>query len=88
VNIVDVTRPENMVETGKYDTYPQGSGGSFDGCWGVYPFLPSGNLVVSNITPGELWILTPSYQRACYLEGKITDASTGAPISGAQVLFN
>ncbi|HAD11617.1 MAG TPA: hypothetical protein DCF33_04170 [Saprospirales bacterium] len=88
VNIVDVTRPENLVETGKYDTYPQGSGGSFDGCWGVYPYLPSGNLVVSNITPGELWILTPSYQRACYLEGKITDASTGASISGALVLFN
>ncbi|MDX1911486.1 MAG: choice-of-anchor B family protein, partial [Saprospiraceae bacterium] len=85
VNIVDVTDPRNLVETGIYDTYPQGSGGSFDGCWGVYPYLPSGNLVASNITPGELWVLTPSYQRACYLEGLVTDAATGLPIIGATV---
>ncbi|MDO8367551.1 MAG: choice-of-anchor B family protein [Saprospiraceae bacterium] len=87
LNIVDVTNPNNLVETGKYDTYPQGSGGSFDGCWGVYPFLPSGNLVASTINPGELWVLTPSYQRACYLEGKITDAANGQPLIGATVQF-
>jgi choice-of-anchor B domain-containing protein len=85
VNIVDVTDPRNLVETGIYDTYPQGSGGSFDGCWGVYPYLPSGNLVASNITPGELWVLTPTYQRACYLEGTITDASSDLPLAGATV---
>ncbi|MBK6995053.1 MAG: choice-of-anchor B family protein [Lewinellaceae bacterium] len=85
VTIVDVTNPNNLVETGNYDTYPQGSGGGFDGCWGVYPYLPSGNLVASNITPGELWVLTPSYQRACYLEGKITDAANGQPLAGATV---
>ncbi|MFN0214935.1 MAG: choice-of-anchor B family protein [Saprospiraceae bacterium] len=85
LNIVDVTKPNSLVETGKYDTYPQGSGGGFDGCWGVYPYLPSGNFVAGNINPAELWVLTPSYQRACYLEGKITDASNGQAISGAQV---
>jgi len=85
VTIVDVTNPNFLVETGNYDTYPQGSSGSFDGCWGVYPYLPSGNLVASNITPGELWVLTPTYQRACYLEGTITDAANGLPIAGATV---
>ena len=85
VTIVDITNPGNLVETGHYDTYPQGSGGSFDGCWGVYPYLPSGNLVASNITPGELWVLTPTYKRASYLEGKITDAATGLPLTGATV---
>ncbi|MFN0036809.1 MAG: choice-of-anchor B family protein [Saprospiraceae bacterium] len=85
VTIVDVTKPNSLVETGNYDTYPQGTGGSFDGCWGVYPYLPSGNLVVGNINPGELWMLTPSYQRACYLEGKITDATNGLPLVGATV---
>ncbi len=85
VNIVDISQPNSLVETGKYDSYPQGSGGTFDGCWGVYPYLPSGNLVVGNITPGELWMLTPSYQRASYLEGRITDASNGQPIIGATV---
>jgi choice-of-anchor B domain-containing protein len=87
LTIVDVTKPDNMVETGKYDTYPQGSGGTFDGCWGVYPYLPSGTLVASNITPGELWVLSPTYQRASYLEGKITDAVNGQPIAGASVQF-
>jgi len=85
LTIVDVTKPNNLVETGKYDTYPQGGGGGFDGCWGVYPYLPSGNLVAGNIAPGELWVLTPNYQRACYLEGKITDASNGAALPGATV---
>ncbi|MFN0176434.1 MAG: choice-of-anchor B family protein [Saprospiraceae bacterium] len=85
VTIVDVTNPNTLVETGNYDTYPQGSGGSFDGCWGVYPYLPSGNLVASNIEPGELLVLTPTYQRASYLEGKITDAATGQPLAGATV---
>lgn len=85
VNIVDVTDPHNLVETGIYDTYPQGSGGTFDGCWGVYPYLPSGNFVASNITPGELWVLTPTYQRACYLEGLVTDAASGLPLIGTTV---
>lgn len=85
VTIVDVSKPDNLVETGHYDTYPQGSGGTFDGCWGVYPYLPSGNLVATNITPGEIWVLTPKYQRACYLEGKITEQSSGLPLIGATV---
>jgi len=85
VTIVDVTNPGILVETGNYDTYPQGSGGSFDGCWGVYPYLPSANLVASNISSGELWVLTPTYQRACYLEGAITDAANGLPLVGATV---
>ena len=86
VTIVDATNPGNLVETGNYDTYPQGSGGgSFDGCWGVYPYLPSGNLVAGNITPGELWVLTPTYRRACYLEGTITGVANGQPIFGATV---
>jgi choice-of-anchor B domain-containing protein len=84
VVITDVTRPENLVEVGRYDTYPQGSGSGFSGCWGVYPFLPSGNLVASDINNG-LFVLTPSYVRACYLEGIITDSLTGAPLNNATV---
>ena len=87
--IVDVTRPDNLVQVGNYDTYA-GSGGGTDGCWGVYPFLPSGTIVATNISAlgtgnGELWVITPQYVRACYLEGKITDAVTGNPINGANV---
>lgn len=80
--IVDVGKPDNMVVMGWYDTYTQGSGNGFNGCWGVYPYLPSGNIVASDINNG-LYILGPTYQRAAYLEGIITDANTSAPLFNA-----
>jgi len=88
--IVDVMRPANMVQVGNYDTYPNGSGTGFNGCWGVYPYLPSGNILASNISGssasnGELMILTPDYVRGCYVEGEITNASNGLPLNGALV---
>ncbi len=88
--IVDISRPDNLVQVGNYDTYPGGSGGNSEGCWGVYPFFPSGNIIASTITAigtnnGELWVLSPDYVRACYLEGKITDGLTGAPLNGALI---
>ena len=42
ISIVDASKPAHLVQTGFYDTSPN-SGGGFSGCWGVYPFLPSGN---------------------------------------------
>lgn len=92
VSIVDVSRPENLVQVGLYDVAPQLSGDGFLGCWGVYPFLPSGNILAAVIggpgnlsETGELWVLTPQYKRACYLEGKVTAAANGNPLTGAQV---
>lgn len=88
VTVVDITRPANLVQVGNFDTY-SGSGSGFEGCWGVYPYLPSGNLLISNITAsptiqdGEMKVLTPTYIRACHLEGTVTDASTGLPLAGA-----
>jgi choice-of-anchor B domain-containing protein len=79
----DVTRPQNMVHVGLYDTY-NGSSGNFVGCWGVYPYLPSGNWVVSNIE-GEFYVVTPTYKRACYLEGVVTDSITKQPLSGVDI---
>jgi len=88
--ITDVSRPDNMVQVGNYDTYPTGSGSGFSGCWGVYPYLPSGNILLSNIngassSNGELWIVSPNYVRGCYVEGTITSAATGFPLNGAKV---
>ncbi len=84
VVIVDVSRPDNPVEVGKYDTYPQGSGGGFSGCWGVYPFFPSGTIVASDINNG-LFVLTPTYVRGCYLEGTVRDSLTSFVLSGVSV---
>lgn len=92
LNIVDAHRPENLVMVAQYDTWPT-SGADFDGCWGVYPYLPSGNLIATNIPntnggTGRLFVLTPTYQRACYLEGQILDGCTGQPLAGAEIKFN
>lgn len=84
VVIFDVARPDNLVEVAYYDTSPQTSGGGFAGCWGIYPYLPSGIFIASDIENG-LYVLGATYQRACYLEGVITDANTSQPISGATI---
>jgi choice-of-anchor B domain-containing protein len=83
VKIVDAHRPTNLIEVGSYDTF-KGNDGGFEGSWGVSPYLPSGLIIASDITNG-LFVLKPTYQRACYLEGSITDAQTGMPINGATV---
>jgi choice-of-anchor B domain-containing protein len=90
VTIVDVTDPSNMVQVGNYDIDPNVSGGGQMGCWGVYPYLPSGNLVATIMTgnpsnAGEVWVLTPTYKRAAYLGGIVTDGSTGNPVVNAKV---
>lgn len=87
--IVDISRPDNLVQVGNFDTYT-GSGGGSSGCWGVHPNFPSGTIIASNISAagtsdGELWVITPNYVRACYLEGKITDGATGFALSNATV---
>ena len=83
IHIVDAHRPENLVEVGHYDTSPL-AGPGFIGCWGAYPFLPSGLILAADIETG-LYILRPSYKRAAYLEGQVTEMGTGTPISQVEV---
>lgn len=83
VSIYDCSRPDNLVEVGSFDTSPL-SGGGYFGAWGVYPFLPSGRLLVSDIEEG-LFILEPTYVRGCHLQGTITNGNTGIPVAQATV---
>lgn len=46
------TDPENPTEVAYFDTYPESNSVGFNGAWSVYPFLPSGNLIVSDIDRG------------------------------------
>lgn len=87
VAIIDVSRPDNLIVTGYYDTYPQGTGSGYNGCWGVYPYLPSGNLVASDIDNG-LFVLTPTYIRGCYLEGTVRDSCTGLAVPNPTIVIN
>ena len=73
--IVDASRPSNLVEVGNFDTFLRPDLG-FNGVWGVYPFLPSKTILATDRDNG-LFVLTPNYQRAAFLEGTITDAVNG-----------
>lgn len=84
VTIHDVSDPHNVVEVGHYDTSPNFSGGGFNGCWGVFPYLPSGRILASDIEEG-LFILGPTYNPACWLEGTVTNQQTSAPVFNAQL---
>jgi len=46
-----------LAERWFFDTHPGGDQRVFDGAWSVYPFLPSGNIIVSDISSG-LFVLT------------------------------
>jgi choice-of-anchor B domain-containing protein len=85
VILLDIARPENVIQVGRFDTNPR-SGDGFEGSWGNYPFLPSGNVLVSDYD-GGLFVLTPTYTRACYLEGKATDVVSKNPLAGVKVLI-
>ena len=86
--ILDASKPDNLIEVGRYDTYFAQPETGFYGAWGAYPYLPSGLILVSDINSG-LYVLQPTYQRACWLEGIVTNQSTSSPINGVEVnIFN
>jgi len=90
VTIVDAHRPDNLVQVARYDTWapPVNINNPFDGCWGAFPYFPSGTIVTSDINPAVLTVLTPTYKRAAYLEGKILNSCNGQPLSGATIQIN
>jgi choice-of-anchor B domain-containing protein len=56
LQIFDITDPANPLKAGYYDTYLPDSHAGFAGAWGVYPHLPSGNILISDVMSG-LYIL-------------------------------
>ena len=78
LTIADAARPDNIIEIGNYVT------GDFL-CWDADPFPNSGNIFATDMNSGIFYIFSPTYLRACYLEGIVTDSLTGQPIVGATV---
>lgn len=56
VVVFDMTNPLRPVVKAHYDTYPDTlsaeHAGDLRGCWGVYPFLPSGRIIASDRSYG------------------------------------
>lgn len=53
IHIYDMSDPTQPTLWGYYDTYPQNEVyNGYAGCWGVYPYLPSGNIFASDMANG------------------------------------
>jgi choice-of-anchor B domain-containing protein len=82
VRLYDISDPANPFEIAWYDTYLETDHQSYRGAWGVYPFLPSGNVLVSDMQSG-LFVLGIS--DSAVILPPVADFSTA--ISGLQVSF-
>lgn len=62
IQIFDISDPSNPTKTGYFDTRPENGDNNnypqptYQGCWGAYPYLPSGNLLALDMQNG-LFIL-------------------------------
>lgn len=65
VYVYDISNPTNPVNIGFFDTYWQNDASgtypspAYAGCWGAYPWLPSGNVIASDMQNG-LYVLDVS----------------------------
>ena len=50
LRVIDISDIDNgtFTETGYFDTFPGNNSSGFDGAWSVYPYLESGNLIISS----------------------------------------
>ncbi|RPI57356.1 MAG: choice-of-anchor B family protein, partial [Lysobacterales bacterium] len=79
VVVFDASDPEQLVEVAHFDNYvtPSSNVAGTDGTWGVYPFLPSGNLLVSDVENG-LFVLRDHAQTLRQNVGRIGFAAPAA----------
>ncbi len=88
--VFDVSNPMQLRELSHFDTFvsPAGNSAGFDGAWGVYPFFPSGTVVISDISNG-LFILRDHTATLAQSAGRIgfvgTTVSVGENAGPAQV---
>jgi len=66
LQVYDFTNPNSPIRVASYDTYPGQDKQSYEGAWGVFPYLPSGNILISDMQTG------------LYVFQKIDPAITGA----------
>lgn len=83
LTILDVTDPVSPLEIAYFDTFPAPADNSanFDGAWGAYPYLPSGNILISDINNGLLVLKDNSTLGVAVSEPPPPPTSTPAPIA-------
>ena len=70
IKIIDIYNPSDPVEVAAYDTYPQGNGSGYVGCWGAYPFTDNNMVFASDMQNGlYIFDFEPTY--AGWVEGTL-----------------
>ena len=84
MTVLDVTTPTAPRQSGFFDTFPSDEDAAFHGAWGVYPFLPSGTILISSIDgAGGLFVLRESVAAAVPPGGPRAPVVTVPPRSRA-----
>ena len=80
--VFDVTEPNQLREVAHFDTFltPAANSAGTDGAWGVYPFLPSGTVLISDISNG-LFVLKDNSATLGSSAGQIGFIGTAASIA-------
>lgn len=80
--VFDITDPEDLREVGNLDTFtsPAANEAGTIGAWGVYPFLPSGIILVSDIDNG-LFILRDNTRNLSASAGRVGFAVSSVTVA-------
>jgi choice-of-anchor B domain-containing protein len=82
--ILDISDPRDPAQLGYYDTY-DGISSSTIGNWEVYPYLPSGKILASDMLSG-LFVFTFDGATKGKTAGSVFDQATGSPIANATIV--
>lgn len=87
IQVFDVSDPSNVTLAGYYDTYPSNTQyNGYDGCWGTYPFLPSGKILGSDDVNG-LFLLGTTFNSIPPLELNLVVQSNVSCNGGSNGIF-
>ena len=67
IYVHDISNPYQPILMGYYDTFAPDHHNSYMGAWGVYPFLPSGKILISDMQTG-LYVFEVNYENPLDLE--------------------
>lgn len=88
VTILDISDPTDPRDVGYFDTFPASDSNAFNGVWGVYPYLPSGLILASDITSGLYVLRDNTLNEAFGSSSFSTKESTLTPGESVTVTVN